>query len=143
MSRSKFWLGWGVVFAYQVALDQLPVWYGKFSGGAQLVTLLITVLLLATIIASRVHDTGCSRAWMTAVFFPPLALPLGFMPSDPAAPKINTRFSIFVGVVVAAATAVIVWWIGTVAVSFALLNHGCSSGSTTACELLGNFKFIY
>jgi hypothetical protein len=143
VGRSKFWLSWGGIFAYYAALDQLPVWYGKFGGAGQLTTLLIAVLLSAVVIASRVHDAGRGREWMTGVLFPPLALPLGFMRSDPAAAKMNVRFSIFAGFVTAAASAVVIWWLGTVAVSFALLNHACSNGSTTACDELAHFQFVY
>jgi hypothetical protein len=143
VGRSKFWLSWGGVFAYYAALDQLPVWYGKFGVAGQITTPLIGVLLWAVIIASRVHDAGRGRAWMTGVLFPPLALPLGFMRSDPAAAKVNVRFSIFACLVASAATAVVIWWLGTVAVSYALLNHACSSGAAAACESLAHFQFVY
>jgi hypothetical protein len=80
---------------------------------------------------------------MTGVLFPPLAFPLGFMRSDPAATKMNVRFSIFAGLVASAATAIVIWWLATVAVSYALLNHACSSGAAAACDSLAHFQFVY
>jgi hypothetical protein len=37
----------------------------------------------------------------------------------------------------------VLWWLGTVAVSYALVNHACSNGATAACEALARFQFLF